>query len=100
MQCKDSGEDMALGSMVGHMRKLHGQAAEEIWSWAALHLGEEPRTYQMAFPTVGGPWSFPVEGCPERAAMRTAMLVNFLHLHVRDNVVILDKGNLLHPRCP
>ena len=27
-------------------------------------------------------------------------MVNFMHLHVRDTVVILDKGNLPHPRCP
>ena len=32
--------------------------------------------------------------------MRMAILVNFMHLHVRDTVVILDKGNLPHPRCP
>ena len=28
------------------------------------------------------------------------MRVHFWHRHVRDNVVILDEGNLPHRRCP
>ena len=28
------------------------------------------------------------------------MRVNFLHRHVRDTVVVLEEGNLPHPRCP
>ena len=36
----------------------------------------------------------------ERSATRMAILVKFMHLHVRDTVVILDKGNLPHPWCP
>ena len=28
------------------------------------------------------------------------MKVHFWHRHVRDTVVILDEGNLPHPRCP
>ena len=98
MQCKDYGEEMVLGSMGGYIITLHGQAAEERQSWAALPLGEEPRTYQMDFLTAGGPWRSTVEGCPERSATRMVILVNFMHLHVRDTVVILDKGNLTHPR--
>ena len=84
--------------MAGHMRTLHGQAAEERQSWEASPLDEEPRTYHMDFLTAGGPWRFTVEGCPERSAKRMAILVNFLHLHVRETVVILDKGNIPHPR--
>ena len=98
MQCKDCGEEMVLGSMAGHMRTLHGRLSEERRIWAASTLGEELWMYWMAFPTVGGPWSCLVEGCLERAATRTAMLVHFLHLHFRDNVVILYKGNLPHLR--
>ena len=54
----------------------------------------------MEFLTADSPWRFTVEGCPERSATRMAILVNFMHLHVRDTVVILDKGNPPHPRCP
>ena len=28
------------------------------------------------------------------------MRVNFWYQHVRDTVVILEEGNLLHPQCP
>ena len=28
------------------------------------------------------------------------MRVNFLHRHVQDTVVVLEEGNLPHPRCP
>ena len=98
MQCKDYGEEMALGLMAGHMRTLHGRAAEYRRSWEVSPLDEEPWTYRMALPTAGGLLSCPVESCPEQVAMRMAILVNFMHLHVRDTVVILDKGNLPHPR--
>ena len=91
---------MALGLMSGHMRTQHGRVAGERRSWASSSLGEELWTYQMAFPTVGGPRSFPVEGCTVQAATRTAMQVNVLHWHVRDTVVILEEGNFPHPRCP
>ena len=44
VQCKDCGEEMALDLMAGHMRTLHGQAAEDRRSWASSPLDEEPRT--------------------------------------------------------
>ena len=97
MEC---GEEMVFGLMAGHMKTQHGRATEEIWSWAASPLGEEPRTYRKAFPTNGGPQSFPVEGCPGQAVTRMLMRVNFLHRHVQDTVVILEEINLPHPRCP
>ena len=97
---KECGEDMELGLLVGHMRMQHGRAVERRRSWAAATLGEELRTTRMAFPTVGGPRKFPVEGYPGRAAIRKAMRLHFLHRHVRDTVVILELGNLPHPQCP
>ena len=53
----------------------------------------------MAFPTKGGPWICPFEGCPGLAATRTAMWVYFLHRHVQDTVVILEEGKLSQPLC-
>ena len=29
-----------------------------------------------------------------------ALRLHFVHQHVRDTMVILEKGNLPHPRCP
>ena len=52
-------------------------------------MGEEPRTYHMAFPAKEGPLIFPVEGCLGRATTRMAIRVHFLHRHVLDTVVIL-----------
>ena len=62
------------------------------------HGGEEQRTYQMEFPK-GGAKDCPVEGCPGRAGTRTAMRVHFWRRTVRDTVIILEEGNLSHPRC-
>ena len=53
----------------------------------------------MAFPSKGGLQSFPVERCLGQAATRKAIQVHFLHWHVLDTVVILEEGNLPHPRC-
>ena len=40
VQCRECGEEMAFGSMAGHMRTQHGRAAEEIWIWSASPMGE------------------------------------------------------------
>ena len=40
-----------------------------------------------------------MEGCPGRAGTRTAMRVHFWRRHVRDIVIILEEGNLPHPKC-
>ena len=40
-----------------------------------------------------------MEGCPGRAGTRTAMRMHFCSRHVRDIVIILEEGNLPHPRC-
>ena len=54
----------------------------------------------MSFPAKGGPKQCPVAGCPGELATRTAMRVHFVHRHVQDTVVMLEEGNLPHPRCP
>ena len=41
--------------------------------------GGEPRTYRLAFPTAGGPWNCPVDGCPVRAETWTTMQVHLFH---------------------
>ena len=54
----------------------------------------------MDFLANGAPRNCPIEGCPGRAATRTAMRVHFFHWRVQDAVIILDDGNLPHPQCP
>ena len=54
----------------------------------------------MVFPTRVGPRPCPVKGCSDQASMRMAMKVQLWHRHVRDTIVILEEGNLPHPRCP
>ena len=98
-QCRECGEEMEAGSVVGHKMTQHGRAEEALWSWTTSATGEDPRIYCMTFPAKGGPRSCPVEGCPVRAATRTAMRVHFLYLHVLDTVVILEEVNLPHQRC-
>ena len=82
----------------------HGLGMEKEVVDPPLPPNGEPQAYCMSFPTTAGPWEFPVKGCSRRAEMRTAMStamrVYFLHRHVRDTVVVLEEGNLPHPRCP
>ena len=61
--------------------------------------GGETRIYRIAFSKRARPRPCPVEGCSGRASTRTAMRVHFWHWHVRDIVVILEDGNIPHPRC-
>ena len=90
---------MAAGSLDSHRMTQHGKARERRWAWTdAATGGEEQKTYRMKFPK-GGAKDCPVEGCPGRAGTRTAMRVHFCRRHVRDTVIILEEGNLPHPRC-
>ena len=63
IQCKECGEEMALGSLVGHMQTQHGRTAEGRRRWKPTPPGKEPGTYRMAFPTTGGLRNCLVEGC-------------------------------------
>ena len=40
VQCRECGEEMATGSMAGHIKTQHGRAAEKRWSWTTLATGE------------------------------------------------------------
>ena len=99
VQCGEYGKEMAEGSLASHRMTQHGHVIEERWSREASATGGEPQTYRMAFLTKGGPRSCPVEGCPGQAGTRTAMCMHFCNRHVRDIVIILEEGNLPHPRC-
>ena len=99
VECGECGKEMAAGLLASHRMTHHRQAKEDSWSWEALATGGDPRTYWMAFLTKGGPRSSPVEGCPGRAGTRTAMRMHFCSQYVRDIVIILEEGNLPHPRC-
>ena len=89
VQCRECGEEMTAGYLAGEKMTHNGRAAEAIRIWKTLAMGEEPRTYHMAFQDKGGPLSCPVERCPGRAATSTAMRIHFLHRHVLDIVIIL-----------
>ena len=54
----------------------------------------------MALPKNAGLRSCPVEGCSGRAVTRSYMRMHLLHWHVQDTMLILEEGNLPHPRCP
>ena len=53
----------------------------------------EPQTYRISLPNAAGPWEYQVKGCKGRAAAITGLHVHFLHRHVLDTEVILEKGN-------
>ena len=99
VECGECGKEMAAGLLASHRVTQHGKSKEEHWSWEASATGGDPHTYRMAFLNKGAPMSCPVEGCPGRAGTRTAMRMHLCSRHVRDIVVILEEGNLPHPRC-
>ena len=62
--------------------------------------GNKPRTFRTVFPEIAGLMPCPVKGFIGKAVTWTAMWVHFWYRHVRDTVVILEEGNLPHPRFP
>ena len=103
VKCRDCGNEVAAGSLDSHRMTQHGKAKERCWTWIEAATGggegDEPQIYRIEFPK-GGTTACPVEGCPGRAGTRTAILVHFWRQHVRYIVIILEEGNLPHPRCP
>ena len=97
--CGECGEMLAAGSLSIHMITQHGRAALIQRQWSTPAAGGRPQTYRISFPVKGGLRKCPVAGCLGRMARRTAMRVHFVHRHVLDTVVILEKENFPHPRC-
>ena len=96
---RECGEEMEAVSMESRMMTQHGRVAEVQQSWKTLATRKELQKYRMAFLAKGGPLSLPVEGCPGRAATRTVIRIHFLHRNILYTMVILEEGNLPHPRC-
>ena len=115
---------LEVEALLGSNPPLHWEAWHQIKGWyrAAVNhappsaqvtieqvMTERVELYSYAPPTgVNIPISVellsvddlvPTEDKIEWAATRTAMRVHFLHRHVLDTVVILEEGNLPHPRC-
>ena len=98
VECAECGEQLAVGSMTSHLMSRHGKAARRRRQWTP-QKETGAKIYRMSFPTKGGSWRCPVEGCPGTLATRTAMRVHFVHRHVQDTVVMLEEGNFPQPRC-
>ena len=99
VSCGACRELLAAGSLTIYLITQHGRVAETRRQWSTLAAGDGHRTFRMTFPANGGPQNCPVEGCPGWVATRTAMQMHFLHRHVLNTVVVLEKGNLPHPWC-
>ena len=98
VQCPECGEEMVLGLLLVHLKTQHRKATLGRCHWVISAPGGEPHTYKMGLPTAGVPRNCPVKGCWGQAAKYTAMQVHLLHQHVRYTVIILEEGNLPHPR--
>ena len=77
--------------LASHQMTQRGQVAEARQSWKTPAMGDRQQKIRMAFRDKGVPRSCPVEGCPGRAATRTAMWVHFLQRNVLDTAVILKE---------
>ena len=99
VQCPEYKKDLVRKSVPTHRQRQHGGARG-----GAGHKdnkgdrGGKPRNFRMTFLSKAGPRPCPVEGCSGRSATRSAMRVHFFHQPVWDIVVILEEGNLPHPR--
>ena len=92
---------MTAGLLAIHWQTQNGVEAGGRNQWdTPLPPDGEPQTYLMLFPSAVGPRECPAEEYRGRAMTRTAMIVNFLHIHVQETVIILEEGNLSHPWCP
>ena len=90
---------MVRGSLDEYCQDQHGIAkVVSVQEGYRVGRGNKPKAYRMEIPKKAGPRHFPVEGCSGQAAMRTSMRMHFCNRQVWDTVVILEYGNLPHPR--
>ena len=99
MLCPECGKELTKGSLVTHRQTQHIVAKGGLGSEGdEADKGNDPITYRLEFPAKAGPRPCPVEGCGGRSSTWTAIRVYFYNRNVRDTVVILEEGNLPHPR--
>ena len=99
--CPECGKEVEKGSLVVHHQNQHGMVKGRLGQEGDEEAGgDNARTCRMDIPANAGPRPCQFEGCSDRVSTLTAMCVHFWHRHVRDTVVILEEGNLPHPRCP
>ena len=93
VNCLECRKDLARGSLAAHRQTQYGVVKGGLGKEGnGEGGGNDPRTYRMSFTAKAGKRPCPVEGCSVRAATRTAMRMNFWHQHVRNTVVIMEKG--------
>ena len=97
--CGDCRDMLVAGSLSIHMMTHYGRVTDIRRGWSTLAAGIGPQTYRINFLAKGGSLKCSVAGCPGRVTTKTAIRVHFVHRHVLNTVVILEEGNLPHPRC-
>ena len=97
--CPECGRDLAKGSLEAH-RQTQNDVVKVGSGQEGYKEGrsDEPRTFRMEFPAKAGPRPCLFEGCSGRVATRADMRVQLWHWHIWYTVVILEEGNLPHPR--
>ena len=53
----------------------------------------------MSFPKAAVLLACLLKGCQGRTKIRTNLWVNYVHLHVKDTMVVMDKGNRPNLHC-
>ena len=97
--CEDCGEQLVVASLSSHLMTRHGRAAGQRRQWTTPAKGRVPQEYWISFPAKVGPRTCPVEGCPGKMAMTTAMRVHFVHWYVLKTMVMMEEGNFPHLWC-
>ena len=90
-----------MGSLEAHLQTRHGVAKGGLGQEGGREArGDNTRTYRMLFPAKAGTMPYTVKGCSAQVSTQTRIRVHVWYRHVRDNMVILEEGNLHHPQCP
>ena len=100
VQCLNCGADLAVGLLTAHCQTKHGIGLGAKCENLPSFPKGEPQTYHISFLVTVRMQGWPVKECPVRAAMRMGIHVHLLHRNVQDTVIILEEGNLHHPRFP
>ena len=94
VECPQCGTPLHSGSLLQHMRSLHGLESVIQPDDAAP---APPATYRISFPSYMDYVPCPVEGCVGGATTRCKLREHFARRHVQDTIIIREEGRL--PRC-
>ena len=98
VRCPKFSAELVSGSLAAHRQTQSGFGRGP--QWADTLPPVDQHMYRVFFPRTTGLVACPVEDCRGGTTSRANLLINFVHRHAQDMIMIMEEGNQPRPCCP